>query len=220
MMRRSEFLRPLNNVPQRLVLASMGVMKGGFYGPQKLFQLADGRSLYLDLEVAQRLEQIVSIGQEFWLCKRKPAGKGQKRRWDIYLQDPMPQDGESDLERDLRLSIQEVRDPNGKSSSIELEAAPPKPPEAPAGDPIPVAEESPTPERPTRENAPPIELVKKTPSWASTLVNHTNELIDAYTKCMHHANQYGVAVKSDDVRTLLVTTFINLCQRNGRKGAA
>jgi hypothetical protein len=61
-MRRSEFLRPLNNVPQRLVLASMGVIKGGLYGPQKLFQLADGRSLYLDLEVAQRLEQTVSIG--------------------------------------------------------------------------------------------------------------------------------------------------------------
>jgi hypothetical protein len=218
MMRRSEFLRPLKNVPQRLVLASLGVIKGGFYGPQKLFQLADGRSLYLDLEVAQRLEQTVSIGQEFWLCKRKPAGKRQKTRWDLYLEDPTPQDGESDLERDLRLSIQEFHSPNGKSSSIELEG-PPKPPEAPAAGPIPVAEEPLTPETPARENAAPIELVKTTP-WAITLVNHTNELIDAYTKCLHHANQYGVTVKSDDVRTLLVTTFINLCQRNGRKGVA
>jgi hypothetical protein len=159
------------------------------------------------------------LGQEFWLCKRKPAGKGQKPRWDIYLEDPTPQDGESDLERDLRLSIQEFHSPNAKSSSIELEG-PPKPPEAPATGPTPVADEPLTPEPPSRENAAPIELVKKTPSWAITLVNHTNELIDAYSKCLHHANQYGVTVKSDDVRTLLVTTFINLCQRNGRKGVA
>ena len=219
-MRRSEFLRLLNNVPQRLVLASMGVIKGGLYGLQKLFQLADGRSLYLDLEVAQRLEQTVSIGQEFWLCKRKPAGKREKTRWDIYLEDPTLQDGESDLERDLRLSIAEVRSSNGKSSDIEFDTAPPKPPETPAAGPIPVAEEPLTPETPARENAAPIELVKTTPSWAITLVNHTNELIDAYSKCLHHANQYGVTVKSDDVRTLLVTTFINLCQRNGRKGVA
>src|SRR5215467_8242593 len=157
-MRRSEFLRPLNNVPQRLVLASMGVIKGGLYGPQKLFQLADGRSLYLDTEVAQRLEQTVSIGQEFWLCKRKPAGKGKRTRWDIYLEDPTHQDGESDLERDLRLSIQEFHRPNGKSSSIELEG--PKPPEAPAAGPIAVAEEPLITETPVPENATPIELVK------------------------------------------------------------
>jgi len=77
-MRRGEFLRPLNDVPQRLVLASLGVIKGCLYGAQKLFQLAGGPALYRELEVAQKLEQAVSIGQEFWLCKRRPAGKGAK----------------------------------------------------------------------------------------------------------------------------------------------
>src|SRR5215467_11649851 len=128
-MRRGEFVRPLNNVPERLVLASMGILKQGFYGPRKLFQLADGRSIYLDLEVAQRLEQTASIGQEFWLCKRKPAGKGQKTRWDIYLEDPNPQAGETELERDLRLSLHQAEQRNGNHSQLELEAPPPKPPE-------------------------------------------------------------------------------------------
>jgi hypothetical protein len=190
----------------------MGILKQGFYGPRKLFQLADGRSIYLDLEVAQRLEQTASIGQEFWLCKRKPAGKGQKTRWDIYLEDPNPQAGETELERDLRLSLHQAEQRNGNHSQLELEAPPPKPPEL-------------TPQAPPSRPAPSTNIVqtevaKKGPNWAVTLVNQTNELIDAYAECIGHANKYGVSVKPEDVRTLLVTTFINLCQRNGRKGVA
>ena len=211
-MRRGEFVRPLNNVPERLVLASMGILKQGFYGPRKLFQLADGRSIYLDLEVAQRLERTASIGQEFWLCKRKPAGKGQKTRWDIYLADPTPQAGETELERDLRLSLHQTEHPNGKNGQHQLEAPPSTPPAL-------------APQTPPSRPAPSTDIVqtevgKKGPNWAVTLVNQTNELIDAYAECIRHANQYGVSVKPEDVRTLLVTTFINLCQRNGRKGVA
>ena len=220
-MRRGEFVRVLNNVPEHLVLASLGVLKGGIYGPQKLFQLADGRSLYLDLDVAERLEQTVSVGQEFWLCKRKPAGKGQKTRWDIYLEDPTPHEGESQLERDLRLSLGQAQPHNhkdngtalGASSVAQLSDVPRNPQNvAPEG--------ASTAGSPPTERATPAEVVKRAPTWAGTLVNHTNELVTAYAECLRHANQFGVTVKPEDVRTLLVTSFINLCQRNGRRGAA
>lgn len=213
-MRRGEFVRPLNNVPERLVLASLGVIKAGFYGPRKLFQLADNRSIYLELEVAQRLEHAVSVGQEFWLCKRKPKGRQQKTRWDIYLEDPTPQAGETELERDLRLSIRQADHQNGNHSQLEVAEAPLPKQTAEAKPEIVTAPPSPAHECETTE------ACKKPPTWAVTLVHQTNELIDAYAECIGHANQYGVSVKPEDVRTLLVTTFINLCQRNGRKGAA
>lgn len=210
-MRRGEFVRLLNNGPERLVLASTGVLKQGFYGPRKLFQLADGRSIYLDLEVAQRLEQTASIGQEFWLCKRKPAGKGQKTRWDIYLEDPTPRAGETELERDLRLSLHHSKQLNRNHSDVELTEPERNPLELPNLDTPP---SRPVPSTDVVQS----EAAKKVPSWAVTLVNQTNELIDAYAECIGHANRYGVSVKPEDVRTLLVTTFINLCQRNVRKG--
>ena len=57
------------------------------------------------------------------MCKHKTAGKGQKIRWDIYLEDPTPQSGESKLERDLRLSLNQV-----ERMRTEGEASPIEPP--------------------------------------------------------------------------------------------
>src|SRR5581483_8752641 len=188
--------------------------KQGLYGPQKLFHLADGRRIYLDFDVAQRIEESVTVGQEFWLCKRKPFGKGQKTRWDVSLEDPTGRSGESTLERDLRLSIETLLHKNSKDRVVEIDkptednpVANPMPavPAAPPSNPVPVA---------------PTDLVRKAPAWAETLVNHTNELVDAYAECLTHASQHGVVLRSDDVRTLLITAFINLSQRNGRRGAA
>ena len=206
-----DYIRPQNNIPVRLVLASMGVIKDGMYGPQKLFHLADGRSVYLDLDIAQRIENAVTVGQEFWLCKRKPASTGQKARWDIYLEDPTPRPGESGLERDLRLSIEEAVRKHSKTEVLEFKPAVDNREEPNVEAPQPPANPVPVPT---------AEVVRKAPGWALSLVNHTNELVDAYAECLNHASHHGVSVRSDDVRTLLITAFINLSQRNGRKGAA
>jgi hypothetical protein len=61
-------------------------------------------------------------------------------------------------------------------------------------------------------------MTKKKPAWAQTLVGQTNQLVDAYAECILHAAQHGSTVKPEDVRTLLVTAFINLSQR-GRSSA-
>jgi hypothetical protein len=52
--------------------------------------------------------------------------------------------------------------------------------------------------------------------WVQCLIGQTNALTDAYAAALLHANQYGTTVKPEDVRTLLVTAFINL----GKTGAA
>jgi hypothetical protein len=54
---------------------------------------------------------------------------------------------------------------------------------------------------------------KKQPVWAQTLVGQTNELVDAFAECMLPAAQHGLTVKPEDVRTFLVTAFINLSQQ-------
>jgi hypothetical protein len=48
------------------------------------------------------------------------------------------------------------------------------------------------------------------PGWAETLLNQTNELVDANAASLEHAGRHGLAAKPEDVRTLLVTAFINL----------
>ena len=63
---------------------------------------------------------------------------------------------------------------------------------------------------------PAAEPTRKSPPWAETLVGQTNELVDALARCLDHANRHGVVVRPEDVRTLLVTSFIALSGR--RKG--
>jgi hypothetical protein len=83
---------------------------------------------------------------------------------------------------------------------------------------------SPPPETPCTPPLSSVEQVvvsvvsKKQPAWAQTLVGQTKQLVDAYAECMQHAAQHGLTVKPEDVRTLLVTAFINLSQR-GRTAA-
>src|SRR5215469_2375700 len=108
---RSAYVSFQSNVPEKVALAyPNGVLKDGMYGPRVRYTLTDGRMMWLDPEVAARINTMeISPLQEFWIVKRKPAGRGQKTRWDIYLEDPTPLPGESPLECDLRLSLQDIQ---------------------------------------------------------------------------------------------------------------
>src|SRR5215469_13642084 len=121
-----------SNVPEKVALACLdGVLKDGMYGPRVRYSLTDGRMMWLDPEVAARINTMeISPLQEFWIVKRKPAGRGQKTRWDIYLEDPTPLPGESSLECNLRLSLQDIERQKGISSP-ESAPVPVQPPSAP-----------------------------------------------------------------------------------------
>jgi hypothetical protein len=210
----SEFLRFQSNVFVPIALETLqGVAKEGVYGPQKLFRLTDGRGMYLNLDVASRVETIAAHGdlepgQVFWMCKHR-TGKGRKEIWDIYLKDPTPQGGESKLERDLRLSIDQAQQDRASREAKPIPAPVISMPE-PSACPSTAAETRPILAK---------ESTHKPQAWAETLLHQTNELTDAYASALQHAGRHGLAIKPEDVRTLLVTAFINLSQRKARSAA-
>jgi len=197
-----------SNVPERVALAYPdGVLKDGMYGPRVRYTLMDGRLMWLDPDVAARIHTMgIPPRREFWIVKRKPAERGQKIRWDIYLEDPTPLAGESPLERDLRLSLHEIE----RKRSIPNAGSGPVPAPRPSA---PVAAPVCSPPSPGVQEVALSLVSKKQPAWAQTLVGQTNQLVDAFAECMLHAAQHGLTIKPEDVRTLLVTAFINLSQR-------
>jgi hypothetical protein len=201
-----------SNIPEKVALADPdGVYKDGMYGPRMMYALIDGRVMFLDPDVAARIRTMGMLpGQEFWIVKRKPAGRGQKTRWDIYQEDPTPLAGESPLECDLRLSLQDIARQNAmpKEQSAPLQS--PNSVSAPGA--------ACTPSSSGVHEVTLTVMANKQPAWAQTLVGQTNQLVDAYAQCILHAAQHGLTVKPEDVRTLLVTAFINLSQR-GRTSA-
>ena len=210
----SEFLRFQSNVIEPIALQTLqGVAKDGIYGPQKLFRLIDGRGMYLNPDVASRVEALavcgdLQPGQVFWMCKHR-IGKGRKEIWDIYLKDPTPQGDESKLERDLRLSIDQAQQDRASREGKPVPAPVISMPE-PSACPTAAAETRPILSK---------ESTHKPQAWAETLLHQTNELTDAYASALQHAGRHGLAIKPEDVRTLLVTAFINLSQRKARSAA-
>ena len=57
------------------------------------------------------------------------------------------------------------------------------------------------------------------PAWVGTLVSQTNHLVDAFAASLQHASKHGIAVKPEDVRSLLVTSFIQLSQKSKERAA-
>ena len=59
------------------------------------------------------------------------------------------------------------------------------------------------------------------PEWARHLVNQTNVLVDAFASAVRHSTRHEGLVKPDDVRSILLSAFINLSkQSNGGRNAA
>ena len=50
--------------------------------------------------------------------------------------------------------------------------------------------------------------------WADTLLKQTNALTDVLADALRHSSQHGGLVKSEDVRSLMLSAFINLSKRS------
>jgi hypothetical protein len=57
------------------------------------------------------------------------------------------------------------------------------------------------------------------PAWADYLVAQSNALIDAYSQVLTHASKYP-NVRGEDVRSIFLSTFINVTKNNGGRNAA
>jgi hypothetical protein len=175
--------------------------------------------MFLELDVAAQINQLeVQPNEAFWICKQRLSGKGLRHIWKVWRgnDEPATLEGETSLQRDLRHSINMAR--NGGQGVLVVPSAPQQPRPTAQAQPkpqVPAVAPKPVPERQVEASAA-LQPATKQLGWAQFLISQTNALTDAYATALLHANQYGTTVKPEDVRTLLVTAFINL----GKTGAA
>jgi hypothetical protein len=69
-----------------------------------------------------------------------------------------------------------------------------------------------------RKQAQNAQTAKRPPAWAAYLVEQWNALIDCYSQVMAHASQYP-NVRGEDVRSIFLSTFINVSKSGARNVA-
>ena len=156
---------------------------------------------FLDAEPALKLEHLgVRPGDLFWICYKNTGDLGE---WDLWL-DPSTE----------------------KARSQEPPAPPPPPRSQPPTAPIALdhpedsgkkagAAEAPA-NQSIRSDAPSVSQIHV--KWAEHLTGVTNALVGAYAAALAYAGEhYGNQVKPEDVRSLLVTAFIQQCSKGSHR---
>jgi len=233
-----EVVKFVPNVPVEVALkfAMPGKIISTKSGERVLFTLADDRVMFLDLGVAKKVEDLgVNVREKFFLC-RPPVGK-KDAEWTAWLSpetektrakvEVAPQreapPEETTLEKKLRESIELAK--QGKLGELgngmfAVQAG------ASAGTPAPVQADAQNGHR-TSDNdngntngtngngAPKHPEPSAPPVWAQSLLGQTNALVDVYAAALSTASsKHGNQVKPEDVRTLLVTAYIQ-CSKGG-----
>src|ERR1700681_4334799 len=106
--RMPEILRFEMNVPVEVALEGEGgITVAGRFGDRVMYTLADHRRMYVPLFAARRISELgLQSGELFQICKRQ-VRRGQTKtiEWLVERLDP---DGGTQLERDLRESIEQA----------------------------------------------------------------------------------------------------------------
>ena len=105
-----KMVRFIANVPMEVALQSVdGVRVEGRYGDRVKYTLTDDRTMYVAPIVAERIRELeIQPGEVFQVCKRQ-AKKGNRKTiyWAVERGD-----AETQLERDLRDSLERVNNPD------------------------------------------------------------------------------------------------------------
>ena len=136
-------LRFPTSVPQEVALASpQGVLVQGRYGDRMKFNLTDGQVMYVPPIVASKIEaEGIGPGEPFELCKAQvKVGQRRSIEWSVRRLDPeqaSQSDGgedsqppETQLEHDLRASVDLANSKNGHEHTIQEPEPPSSPPKA------------------------------------------------------------------------------------------
>jgi hypothetical protein len=133
------------NTPQQIALRfKTGKTVEGRFGDQMYFSLSDGRAMYVDLDVAAKIDQLqLRPSEPFWLCKRWTGKKTDKPTWEAWTDAGEPQAAPapvpaapprrplpfphtpaqtSVLERQLEASLEEIR--RNKAGAVATAPAP------------------------------------------------------------------------------------------------
>jgi hypothetical protein len=119
------------NVPVEIGLQSTdGVRVEGRYGDRVKYTLTDERTMYVAPFVAERIKELaIQPGELFQICKRQ-AKKGNRKT--IYWAVEQPGESDTQLERDLRESLERANAPDiapapEPASSTDTPVPPPSP---------------------------------------------------------------------------------------------
>ncbi|MGA2148503.1 MAG: hypothetical protein ABSH49_26465 [Bryobacteraceae bacterium] len=77
------------NIPQQIALKFPdGKLVEGRFGDQMMYSLANNQVMYLDTDVAAKINALeLRKNEPFWICKRWTGKKGDQIQWDIYRLD-------------------------------------------------------------------------------------------------------------------------------------
>jgi hypothetical protein len=77
------------NVPQQIALKFPdGKLVEGRFGDQMMYSLVNNQVMYLDTDVAAKINALeLRKNEPFWICKRWTGKKGDQIQWDIYRLD-------------------------------------------------------------------------------------------------------------------------------------
>jgi hypothetical protein len=124
---------PNTSIPIFLKYREGKVVEGRF-GDQMYYTLTDGRCMYLDMDVAAKINLLEpGKGEMFMMCKRWSGKKGETPQWDVWRPGPgqappavppaVPA-AETPLEADLRRSLDQQRAGTAVSPAAPVQAPP------------------------------------------------------------------------------------------------
>jgi len=222
------------NMPVEIALQSVDGMRiEGRYGDRVKYTLTDDRTMYVDPIVAERIQELaIQPGELFQICKRQ-AKKGNRKT--IYWVVEQLGEAQSQLERDLRASLEKAKAPEialqpepnpsaNPSTATPLPSAPPPIPFYELGPSLPGnrtlnghsapngSGHSPAgSSRPSTEDG--------TPRSPDTQLAHalkTAIAAAADAETFAKSLNYNIRFTTEDVRSMGITVLIGMQQRTPR----
>ena len=210
------------NVPTEVALqSSAGVAIEGRYGTRMMFNLADGRVMYVPPIVASKIEaEGILPGERFQLCKAA-VKTGQKRSVEWLLERvnaELIEEGsanvlaerETPLERDLRASI-EIANANKSRLGIQPAAC------TCGGEVAPLV---PVNNGQGNNNNRSTPTVSQNPT--STPITKLEHALKTAISAAHNAEKFGselgyvVRFDADAIKSMAITVLINMSERSTR----
>jgi hypothetical protein len=220
--RSREVVRFEPNVPQQMALKRDGVPSGD---GKVCYELTDGRTLLLELDVAARLadELQLNLGESFWICLRwdgKPETAPYFELWlDPQTEKKRAREETSELEKQLEasLAMRNIQWSDGQASSINSQ-------QTARGAQRRLRTQTTESAASSSSSQTGNVIAKKEPTRAPNpsglltfeelLIQQATILANTYAACLKRATKaYGGAISREDIRTFVVTAYISQTQR-------
>ena len=194
------------NVPNELRMRSIaGELVDSQFGGQQYRFISEAGAFYVSEPVGNllhdRFERLgVKPGEAIEICKREVSRNGRKSiQWQVArVGFAIGEQG------DGTFAVSTPEPPSDLEKQLAASLAEVARRKAPAA--------APAASRPVTEMAQP---------WQAHLLAQTNALTDVFAAAVAHASsQHGNAVKADDVRSLMLSAFINMAKGGARQNAA